>query len=535
MAQGLTAQQEAIAENPLLMGLHKEKRSQPFAMVILGAHGDLTKRKLLPALYALYLQQLLPQEFALLGTSRTKLTDEQFRAVMKEAVQEFASDLNFEEESWERFAQSLHYLPADATKPDGFNSLKDRLEELATEHGTKGNNIFYLSTAPSLYEPIVKGLAECGLAKRAKTNQEPWPRIVIEKPFGYDLRSSEQLDEQIHEIFSEHQVFRIDHYLGKETVQNIMVLRFANGIFEPLWNREHIDHVQITNAETLGVEDRGAYYEEAGALRDMVQNHLLQLVSLVGMEPPISLAAEATRDEKAKVLRALRPIDPKHVDAVAVRGQYGPGLILGKQVPGYRQENGVAVNSTTETFVALKLFIDNWRWAGVPFYIRSGKRLAKGITEIAVQFKRAPFPLFNHNQEAPDDDSEPSSANVLVMRIQPDEGISLKFATKQPGQTTQLRWLNMDFRYGTAFGVRSPTAYERLIHDCLLADATLFSRTDQVDVSWAFIQPLLDAWGKEKGQPQKEDPGFPNYEAGSWGPEASNRLLESSGHVWRRL
>ncbi len=535
MAQASTAQQEAIAENPLLMGLEKERHPEPFTMVILGAHGDLTKRKLLPALYALYLQQLLPQEFAILGTSRTKMSDEQFRAFMKEAVQEYASDLNFADESWNRFAESLHYLPADATKLEGLNSMKDRLEQLAREHGTRGNNIFYLSTAPSLYEPIIRGLAECGLAKRAKANSQPWPRIVIEKPFGFDLRSSELLDEQIHEIFSEHQVFRIDHYLGKETVQNIMVLRFANGIFEPLWNREHIDHVQITNAETLGVEDRGAYYEEAGALRDMVQNHLLQLVSLVGMEPPISLAAEATRDEKAKVLRALRPIDPKHIDEVAVRGQYGPGLILGKQVPGYRQEQSVGADSTTETFVALKLFIDNWRWAGVPFFIRSGKRLAKGITEIAVHFKRAPFSLFNHVQGAAQDNDEPLSPNVLVMRIQPDEGISLKFATKQPGQTTKLRWLNMDFRYGTAFGVRSPTAYERLIHDCILADATLFSRTDQVDVSWAFIQPLLDAWGKEKGKPATETAEFPNYEAGSWGPEASDRLLQKTGHAWRRL
>lgn len=518
--------ESSLAKNPLLEGMRLERRASPFAMVILGAHGDLTKRKLIPALYALYLEDLLPKDFAILGSSRTKMTDDEFRGVMKDSVQKYASDLNFQEDSWGEFAKSLHYLAADVMKAEGFTMLSDRLQELKQEHSTQGNHIFYLSTAPSLYTPIVKGLASSGLATKAKPNQVPWPRIIVEKPFGHDLQSAIALDEEIHEVFREHQVFRIDHYLGKETVQNIMVLRFANGIFEPLWNQKHVDHVQITNAETLGVEGRGSYYEEAGNLRDMVQNHLLQLVSLVGMEPPISLDPEATRDEKAKVLKCLRPIDPSDVEQYAVRGQYGPGHILGQSVPGYREEEGVSDHSNVETFTALKLFIDNWRWAGVPFYIRSGKRLAKSITEIAIHFKSAPHRLF---LQSLDSDSKPEP-NVLVIQIQPEEGISLKFATKQPGQTNQLRHLNMDFKYGTAFGVRSATAYERLIHDCLLGDPSLFSRTDQVEVCWQFIRPVLDAWS----DPSKKA-NFPNYAAGSWGPLASDELIASTGHKWRRL
>jgi glucose-6-phosphate 1-dehydrogenase len=523
--------ESSLAKNPLLEGMRLEKRASPFAMVILGAHGDLTKRKLIPALYALYLEDLLPKDFAILGSSRTKMTDDEFRAVMKESVQKFASDLNFQEASWGEFAKSLHYLAADVTKPDGFASLSDRLQQLKQEHSTQGNHIFYLSTAPSLYTPIVKGLASSGLATKAKRSQAPWPRIIVEKPFGHDLDSAIALDEEIHEVFSEHQVYRIDHYLGKETVQNIMVLRFANGIFEPLWNQKHVDHVQITNAETLGVEGRGSYYEEAGNLRDMVQNHLLQLVSLVGMEPPISLDPEATRDEKAKVLKCLRPIDPDEVDQYAVRGQYGKGYILGQSVPGYREEEGVSNQSNVETFTALKLFIDNWRWAGVPFYIRSGKRLAKSITEIAIHFKSPPHRLFSESMDTiSDGKTEGLAPNVLVIQIQPEEGISLKFATKQPGQTNQLRHLNMDFKYGTAFGVRSATAYERLIHDCLMGDPSLFSRTDQVEVCWEFIRPVLEAWSDKS---KKTD--FPNYAAGSWGPSASDDLIASTGHAWRRL
>jgi glucose-6-phosphate 1-dehydrogenase len=523
--------ESSLAKNPLLEGMRLEKRASPFAMVILGAHGDLTKRKLIPALYALYLEDLLPKDFAMLGLSRTKMTDDEFRAVMKDSVQKFASDLNYQEDSWSEFSKCLHYLAADVTKDEGFAQLSDRLQKLKEEHSTQGNHIFYLSTAPSLYTPIVKGLARSGLASKAKPNQAPWPRIIVEKPFGHDLQSAIDLDDELHEVFNEHQVYRIDHYLGKETVQNIMVLRFANGIFEPLWNHKHVDHVQITNAETLGVEGRGSYYEEAGNLRDMVQNHLLQLVSLVGMEPPISLDPEATRDEKAKVLKCLRPIDPSEVDDYAVRGQYGPGYILGQSVPGYREEEGVSKESNVETFTAFKLFIDNWRWAGVPFYIRSGKRLAKSITEIAIHFKSAPHRLFSESLDTVSDGkTEGLSPNVLVLQIQPEEGISLKFATKQPGQTNALRHLNMDFKYGTAFGVRSATAYERLIHDCLMGDPSLFSRTDQVEVCWKFIDPVLQAWSDKS-----KKTNFPNYAAGSWGPDASDDLIASTGHAWRRL
>lgn len=519
-------------ENPLMDGLNIEQRADPFAMAIIGAHGDLTKRKLIPALYSLYLNDALPEEHVFIGTSRTAMTDDQFREILKEALQDHASDLNFSDETWGKFASRLFYLPADMTQESGFASLNARLSELHNQFGTQGNNIFYLSTAPSLYKDIVKGLAGCGLASKCKTNKAPWPRIIVEKPFGHDLSSAVDLDEELHEALNEHQIYRIDHYLGKETVQNIMVLRFANGIFEPLWNREHIDHIQITNAETIGVEDRGSYYEEAGLLRDMIQNHLLQLVSLVGMEPPSSLEADATRDEKVKLLQALRPINPEDIDRVAVRGQYGPGLILGKQVVGYRQEKGVAADSTTETFASLKLSIANWRWADVPFYIRSGKRLGKAITEIAIQFKHPPLELFHSAGNM--NDSSILSPNVLCIQIQPDEGISLKFAIKEPGQANKIRLLNMDFRYGAAFGARSPTAYERLLHDCMVADATLFSRTDQVQQSWAFIEPLLHAW-HEKPQNDGKAVMFPNYAAGSWGPSASHDLIAADGRSWRQL
>jgi glucose-6-phosphate 1-dehydrogenase len=528
MSQSVATQDRA-KENPLLEGMQHDKRADPFAMVIVGAHGDLTKRKLLPALYALYLQDLLPKDFAIVGLSRTAMSDDAFRKFMAESLQKFAPDLKFEQETWDRFAKSLYYLPADVSKKQDLDNLKNKLDELKDKHGTQGNHIFYLSTAPSLYSTTVKGLAASGLTKKCRANEAPWPRMIVEKPFGHDLESSEELDYELHEVLNEHQIYRIDHYLGKETVQNIMVLRFANGIFEPLWNYKYIDHVQITNAETLGVEDRGPYYEEAGALRDMFQNHLLQLVSLVGMEPPISMGAEATRDEKAKLLKCLRPIEKEHVNDFVVRGQYGPGYILGQDVPGYRQENRVSPQSDIETFVALKLHIDNWRWAGVPFFVRSGKRLAKSITEIAIQFSRPPQRLF---KDVPGIGSEGISPNVLVIQVQPDEGISLKFATKQPGQTNTIRYLNMDFKYGTAFGVRSPSAYERLIHDCMLGDPSLFSRTDQVDVAWKFVDPIMASWAEQN---KNNPPKFSNYSSGSWGPEASDQLISSAGFSWRRL
>ncbi len=518
--------QSQVVVNPLQEGLRSERAGEPCAMVILGAHGDLTKRKLLPALYALFTQDLLPPGFCVVGLSRTQMTDEQFRTSMEESIHKYASDLKFDNESWERFASCVYYRSANFGSPGGFGELPALLSELETKHGTRGNNVFYCSTSPSLYMSIVDRISESGLGTRKAGTNAPWPRIIVEKPFGTNLETALELDEHIHSAFAESQVFRIDHYLGKETVQNIMVLRFANAIFEPLWNRNHIDHIQITNAETLGVEGRGSYYEEAGNMRDMIQNHMLQLVALTAMEPPISMDAEATRDEKAKVMRAMRPVDLNNIDKYVVRGQYTKGWINGQEVPGYREEKDVSPTSTTETFTALKLYIDNWRWAGVPFYVRSGKRLAKSVTEIAIEFKKAPLKLF---AQSFGEDEDAFGPNVLVLNIQPDEGISLKFATKQPGPVTRLRWLSMDFKYGTAFGVRSPSAYERLVHDCIMGDSTLFARTDFVESSWKLISPILDKW---------QDPDCPpldEYPSGSWGPESSDRLLGAEGRKWRLL
>lgn len=513
---------KAALDNPLLAGLPLERHVEPLSFVIFGAHGDLTKRKLVPAIYALYLQGLLPKSFVLLGTSRTEINDEQFRNLMKESLIKFAPDLPFSEDSWERFSASLYYKAANSGSQQGFEDIKSTLAVLDDKHGTGGRHIFYLSTPPSLYLPIIQGLSRSDLLFKTKVNEPPFPRVVIEKPFGHDLRSSIELDEQIHEVLREHQIYRIDHYLGKETVQNIMVFRFANGIFEPLWNRNHVDHIQVTNAETIGVEGRGTYYEEAGALKDMVQNHLMQLIALVLMEPPISMDAESTRDEKNKVLKSLRPVAPGEVDQYAVRGQYGPGFIMGTQVPGYREEPSVSPQSKTMTFAALKLNVDNYRWSGVPIYVRSGKRLAKSITEVAVHFKKPPHKLFEMSEDLGEE-------NVLVMQIQPEEGISLKFATKQPGPDTTVRWLNMDFKYGTAFGARTPTAYERLILDCFVGDPSLFARSDFVEASWNYIQPILEHW--EATEPQ----GFPNYKSGTWGPAEADKLIASTGQTWRKL
>ncbi|MBZ0189417.1 MAG: glucose-6-phosphate dehydrogenase [Candidatus Obscuribacterales bacterium] len=529
-------------ENPLLSGLTEEKKPEPFSLVIFGAHGDLTKRKLIPAIYALYIQNLLPESFAILGSSRTAMTDEEFGNAMKESVIKYGEEIAFTEESWSRFSRCLYYRAGNATEIEYYDNLKQALDLIGKEHGTLSNHIFYLSTSPSLYQPIIKNLNLSGLAFKRKRNEPAWPRVVVEKPFGHDLGSARSLDELIHEGLNEHQVYRIDHYLGKETVQNIMCFRFANSIFEPLWNRKYIDHVQMTNAETIGVESRGPYYEEAGALKDMIQNHLMQLLALVAMEPPNSLMSEDTRDERTKVLKAIRPFKKESIEDYTVRGQYAEGFVLGNKAISYRQEDRVSPASNTETFAALKIMIDNWRWSGVPFYMRTGKRLEKRVTEIAVQFKAPPHQLFSSmSKTGLRDFINADAPNVLVMRIQPNEGISLKFATKQPGPTTQLRWLTMDFNYGTAFGNRTPPAYERLILDSLTGDPSLFARSDFVGTSWDLLQPVIDHWAKSNPESPSgrssliKHVSFPNYESGSWGPEASDQLIATTGHAWRIL
>jgi glucose-6-phosphate 1-dehydrogenase len=503
-------------ENPLRAGVRLEHTAEPCVVTIFGATGDLTKRKLVPALYSLMQQRLLPAEFAVLGFSRPKMSDEEFRAHMREAFMEYGDKELFDEAVWESFASGLFYMSGDFSDDEAFNTLRSKLEQVDRERGTGGNRIFYLSTAPSFFGLIAEQLGKAGL------NQgKGWTRVIVEKPFGHDLESARQLNHELAAVFHEDQVYRIDHYLGKETVQNLLVFRFANSIFEPLWNRQYIDHVQITNAEAIGVEGRGAYYEEAGVVRDMIQNHVFQVTSLIAMEPPANLSASGVRDEKFKAMQAVRPIPPDSVNEFAVRGQYGAGYVLGEKVPGYREEPGVNPESSTETFAALKLYFDNWRWAGVPFYIRSGKRLPKRVTEIAIQFKEVPHRLFTETDE-------PLEPNVLVIRIQPNEGITLRFGAKLPGQAMRIRWVNMDFRYGSSFGVHTPEAYERLLLDCILGDSTLYARRDMVERGWEIVTPILEAW-------KKLPPDFPNYEAGTWGPKAALELIERDGRHWRRL
>ncbi|HEY6187748.1 MAG TPA: glucose-6-phosphate dehydrogenase [Pyrinomonadaceae bacterium] len=507
-----------LTENPLRAGMRLERTAQPCVVVIFGASGDLTKRKLVPGLYSLAQQKLLPAEFAIVGVSRPMMGDDEFRASMREAVTKYGEERMVDDAVWESFASGLFYMQGEFNDADAFKRLREKLEQLDAERGTSGNRLFYLSTAPSFFGLIAEQLGAAGLAH---PEGKGWTRIIVEKPFGHDLESARALNAELARVFDEDQVYRIDHYLGKETVQNLLVFRFANSIFEPLWNRQYIDHVQITNAEAIGVEGRGAYYEEAGVVRDMIQNHVFQVVSLVAMEPPASLGANAVRDEKIKAMQAVRPIPADRVDEFAVRGQYGPGYVLGDTVPGYRQEPGVNPESSTETFSALKLYFDNWRWADVPFYIRSGKRLQKRVTEIAIQFKEVPHRLFT-SADAP---LEP---NVLVIRIQPNEGITLRFGAKLPGQRMRIRWVNMDFRYGSSFGVHTPEAYERLLLDCILGDSTLYARRDMTERGWEIVTPILEAW-------KKPATDFPNYEAGTWGPQPAFELIERDGRRWRRL
>jgi glucose-6-phosphate 1-dehydrogenase len=490
------------------------------ALVIFGASGDLTKRKLVPALWSMFQGRVLPEPFAVIGVARSEMSNEQFRARMRETITEFARIQPPTQKVWDRFAQALFYYAGDPADPALHAGLGDYLHRVEQERGTGGNRLFYCATPPSLYPSLVKRLGEAGLNRPPEGGG--WVRIVIEKPFGRDLASSRALNQVVASVFTEDQVYRIDHYLGKETVQNILVFRWANSIFEPLWNRNHVDHVQITVGEAIGVEGRGAYYEEAGALRDMIQNHILQLLCLVAMEPPVTFDADPVRDEKTKVMRAIHPITADDVDRVAVRGQYGPGFVEGRRVASYREEKGVSSESVTETYAALRLEVDNWRWAGVPFFLRTGKRLAKRTSEIAVQFKRTPHLVFRRNPEIL---AEP---NLLVLRIQPDEGMSLSFGAKLPGPELRIRPVEMDFDYGRAFGGEPPEAYERLLLDAMKGDGTLYARGDWVDMAWELLGPVLDAWAV--GDPNK----FPNYEAGTWGPAEANTLVERSGRRWRR-
>ncbi len=507
-------------ENPLSQGLRIERKAPPSTVVIFGASGDLNRRKLMPALYSLYQQHLLGSGFSIVGFARTKMDQEAFRRLMADAVQEFAEGGLGDEGVWATFVQNLYYIAGDPSGQQDYQRLSLLLDEIDKSNGTAGNRIFYLSTPPELYTPIISNLGEAGL--QHSPAPDGWVRIIIEKPFGYDLPSAIKLNAQVGRVFREEQVYRIDHYLGKETVQNVMVFRFANGIFEPLWNHNYIDHVQITAAEAVGVEGRGGYYEGAGALRDMIQNHLLQVFSLIAMEPPVSLDAQSVRDEKQKVMMAVRPFTHDEVHKLAVRGQYAAGTFNGRPVPGYREEKGVNPESNTETYAMVKLQVDNWRWAGVPFYIRSGKRMPRRVSEVAIQFKEVPHLLFNRTE------ADRIRPNTLVMRIQPDEGIMLRFSAKLPGQSVHIRDVNMDFQYGTQFGRQSPEAYERLLLDCMLGDPTLFARRDMVEQGWSLLTPVLDVWAAQK-------PNFPNYEAGSWGPAEADAFLAQDGNRrWRK-
>jgi glucose-6-phosphate 1-dehydrogenase len=505
--------------NPLREGMPEERTAKPSALVIFGASGDLTKRKLIPAVYNLALSRLLPGGFAVVGVARRPKPD--FTDEMKEAVSRFSRRKPIDEATWNDLARGVSYVQGEFHDPATYVALKAELGRLDVERGTSQNRVFYLSVGPDQVSTIVRGLREHGLVVPPSDEPgAPHQHVVVEKPFGHDLPSARALNRELLTYLAESQIYRIDHYLGKETVQNLMVLRFGNTIFEPLWSRQHVDHVQITVAEEIGVEGRASFYEKIGITRDIVQNHALQILSLVAMEPPSSWDANAVRDEKVKVLRTLRPIRGADVLTQTVRGQYAAGTVRGDKVAGYRAEPGVAEGSLVETYVAMCLQLESWRWGGVPVYLRAGKRLAKRITEVALHFRGLPHGLFRGSPGAGD---EPNS---LVMRIQPDEGISLRFATKVPGQGIAVRDVAMDFRYGTEFGSSTPEAYERLILDAMRGDATLFTRADEVEAQWGFIDPILEGW-RDRGAP------LASYEAGSWGPAEADALCEP-GDTWRR-
>ena len=495
----------------------RRNRPEPFTLVIFGASGGLTQRKLVPAVYSLFRGGLLPEGFRVVGFARREKNDATFREEMREGVASFARLGLGSDEGWAAFAQSLHYVQGDYQDPASFAALRERLDELAAERAVPRNCLFYLATPPTVFETVAAQLHDAGLAE---PGDEPWSRLIIEKPFGTDLASARELNASVGKSFTEEQVYRIDHYLGKETVQNILVLRFANAIFEPIWNQKYVDHVQLTVAETVGVERRGSYYDQAGALRDMVQNHMMHLLCLVGMEAPNSLDGKAVRDEKVKVLKALRPMPVACVSEGVVRAQYSAGTLGDRTLVDYRAEEGVASDSTTETYVAIKTFIDNWRWAGVPFYLRTGKALPVRITEIGIHFKPVPRVLFN----APP--FGPMRPNVLALRIQPNEGISMQFQVKVPGQGVRIQPFKMDFGYADSFGTEPPEAYERLLLDAALGDSTLFTRSDEVEAAWTFLQPILDGCTE---CPADELPAYP---AGSWGPREADELLETDGRKW---
>jgi glucose-6-phosphate 1-dehydrogenase len=522
-----TDPQAVSTQNPLREGMPDEAAPRPTALVIFGASGDLTKRKLVPAVYNLALSRLLPQGFALVGVGRRPKPE--FAAEMKESVAKFSRRKPLNEPTWNELAKGISYVQGDHNQPDTYVNLKAELERVDRERGTGGDRVFYLSVGPAEVSTIVKGLREHGLVVPPSDDAgAPYQHVIVEKPFGTNLASAKALNRELLTYLSERQIYRIDHYLGKETVQNLLVFRFGNTIFEPLWSRQHVDHVQITVAEEIGVEGRVDFYEKIGITRDIVQNHALQILTLVAMEPPSSWGADAVRDEKVKVLRTLRPIVGPDVLEQTVRARYAAGTIRGDKVPGYLEEVEAArkqhpdlpKESTTETFVGMRLALDSWRWGGVPFYLRAGKRLAKRVAEVALHFKSLPHGLFRGTRGASE---EPNS---LVIRIQPDEGISLRFATKVPGQGIAVREVAMDFRYGAEFGSSTPEAYERLILDAMRGDATLFTRADEVEAQWAFIDPILGAWNDLHAP-------IAGYPAGSWGPPEADALLEP-GDTWRK-
>jgi glucose-6-phosphate 1-dehydrogenase len=492
-----------------------ERVPDPCVVIIFGASGDLTKRKLLPALFHLEQSHLLPENFSVVGVARRPLQDE-FAKDMREGILQFGG-VKDSDQQLDKFMEKVTYHAMNFDDPEGYGKLKSLLEDIDNKKGTNGNRLFYLATAPEYFADIIEQLGAHGMAKPEKGEVH----TIIEKPFGHDLASARELNDDVNKVFAEDQIFRIDHYLGKETVQNILVFRFANGIFEPVWNRNFIDHVQITAAEDIGIEGRGPFYEKAGALRDVVQNHVMELLSFVAMEPPVSFEAEAMRREKVKVWRSITPIHSMD----AVRGQYGPGTVDSKEVKGYRQEDRVDPNSGTETYAALKIGIENWRWAGVPFYLRAGKRLGRRATEITIQFKQPPQLLFK-GQSGSCKDLQP---NLITMRIQPDEGISLRFGAKVPSPNMEVCPVNMNFSYADAFGKSSANGYERLLLDAMLGDATLFAHRDGVEATWNLLTPILEKWASTKPK------GFPNYASGTWGPESGDELLARDGRAWHKL